>query len=406
MGACNSTADDQRADDQKPRQDFSQESSFYGKITQHNPLNAKGEVVTVRDVYDFDEELELGASSTGVVCKAVRKADGEEFALKVIHLAKIEEENREQLRSEIEILKSLDHPNIVKLFETFEHDGVLYMIMELCTGGELYGRLSAAGKRFPEKVASRIVKEMLSAVVYCHSKNIAHRDIKMANFLFKDDSPEAPVKMIDFGYSKMMYKMGTGRLETFVGTSYFIAPEVIAGAYSEKADIWSIGVMCFLMVVGYAPFRGKNPKEIIENVRKAKVNWNTPRWKQASKACLVRCVSTSNRDGRVHVLAALLTCPLVVLLLFGQNFTKALLTVQESKRLSAEEALRHEWLTSTEDELIPNFSDQMLVNMSNFADTAKLKQLAKVVIAHCAHRDFVQPYHDAFFAIDHDRSGV
>ena len=164
--------------------------------------------------------------------------------------------------------------------------------------------------------------------------------------------------------------------------------------------------MCFLMVVGYAPFRGKNPKEIIENVRKAKVNWNTPRWKQASKACLVRCVSTSNRDGRVHVLAALLTCPLVVLLLFGQNFTKALLTVQESKRLSAEEALRHEWLTSTEDELIPNFSDQMLVNMSNFADTAKLKQLAKVVIAHCAHRDFVQPYHDAFFAIDHDRSGV
>jgi calcium-dependent protein kinase len=373
MGACGS-APKGVVEDKPSGGEFSRESSFYGKITQHNPRNAAGEMVSVTEIYDFDVDLEIGASSTGVVCKAIRKADEEAFALKVIHLNKIDEENREQLRSEIAILKSLDHPNIVKLFETYEHDNVLYMIMELCTGGELYGRLEAAGKRFKEKVASRIVRQMLSAVVYCHSKNIAHRDIKMANFLFKDESPDSPVKMIDFGYSKMMYKVGGGqRLETFVGTSYFIAPEVIAGAYSEKADIWSIGVMCFLMVVGYAPFRGRTPEEVIDNVRKAKINWNTLRWKEASKACL--------------------------------NFTKALLTVQEGKRLSAEEALRHEWLQASEDVVVPHFSDQMLVNISNFADAARLKQLAKVVIAHCAMRDFVQPYHDAFFAIDHDHSG-
>jgi calcium-dependent protein kinase len=179
--------------------DYTQESSFYGKITQHNPVDDQGQAITVHDVYEFDETAELGAGSTGVVCRAVRKEDGEVFALKVINLNKVEEEHHAQLRSEIEILKSLDHPNIVKLFETFEHDNVLYMIMELCTGGELYSRLAAAGKRFPEPVVSRIARQMLSAVVYCHSKNIAHRDIKMANFLFKDDSPDAPLKMIDFG---------------------------------------------------------------------------------------------------------------------------------------------------------------------------------------------------------------
>ena len=92
--------------------------------------------------------------------------------------------------------------------------------------------------------------------------------------------------------------------------------------------------------------------------------------------------------------------------MWHQNFTKALLTVNENKRLTAEEALKHPWLESGTAHLVPNFSDQMLVNMSNFADTARLKQLAKVVIAHCAHRDFVQPYHDAFFAIDHDNSGT
>ena len=180
MGACGSaTRHDDELDEKalSAETDFAEEASFYGKITQHNPLNEAGEVITVRDIYDFDEDLELGASSTGVVCKAVRKSDGEQFALKVIHLEKIDAGNREQLRSEIEILKSLDHPNIVKLFETFEHDSVLYMIMELCTGGELYGRLAASGKRFPETTVSRIVKQMLSAVVYCHSKNIAHRDI-------------------------------------------------------------------------------------------------------------------------------------------------------------------------------------------------------------------------------------
>ena len=149
MGMCQSADSVLAKEEQEAsNEELRPESSFYGRITQHNPKDSMGQSVTVQDKYDFDEDLELGASSTGVVCKAVRKSDGQEFALKVIHLDKIDEVNRDQLRSEIDILKSLDHPNIVKLFETFEQDNVLYMIMELCTGGELYGRLSASGKRY------------------------------------------------------------------------------------------------------------------------------------------------------------------------------------------------------------------------------------------------------------------
>ena len=121
----------------------------------------------------------------------------------------------ERLRGEIEILKQLDHPNVVKLCETYEYDGQIYMILELCHGGELYQRLKDR-KEFTESETRSYVSQMLGALCYCHSKGIAHRDVKLANFVFKDRVPDAPLKLIDFGFSATMTTFRLRSLRSWV----------------------------------------------------------------------------------------------------------------------------------------------------------------------------------------------
>ena len=156
------------------------------------------------------------------------------YAMKSIHLEQFTQQIFiDELRNEIAILKNLDHPNIVRAIETFEFRGKISIVMELCSGGDLYAR-----DPYSEAEAARIVSSILSAIAYMHSRKIVHRDLKFENVLFVNTSPMSDVKLIDFGLSKVYVDR---RFTDICGTIYTMAPEVILGQHTEKADMWSIG---------------------------------------------------------------------------------------------------------------------------------------------------------------------
>lgn len=166
------------------------------------------------------------------------------------------------LNNEIKILKQLDHPNIVKLYEVYSDSSNIYLITEYLEGGELFD-LILKSKHFNENIAAKIMKQLLSAICYCHSKKIVHRDLKPENLLItKANSYE--IKVIDFGLSRTFE--AHKNMYSRMGTPFYIAPEVLKKKYNEKCDMWACGVILYILLSGNPPFNGKNDQQIFENI--------------------------------------------------------------------------------------------------------------------------------------------
>lgn len=195
---------------------------------------------SIETVYDgvHDGQI-LGSGISGVVRLVTHKDTGMKFAVKILDIGLVKSDAiLEQLRDEIYIMLQLDHPNIVRLEEVYESTNEIYIVQELCTGGDLFDRLDMQPDyHYTEVQCAQLVKEMLSSVRYLHSKHIVHRDIKLENFLFSCPDENSALKMIDFGLSKH-FEFGD-YLHDAVGTPYAVAPEVIRGSYDEKSDMWS-----------------------------------------------------------------------------------------------------------------------------------------------------------------------
>lgn len=187
-----------------------------------------------------------------------------------------------RLRYEIDILKNLTHPNILRLFEVFEDKKNIYLVTEYCQGGELFDEIINRGK-FEEKDAANIIKQVLSAISYCHNQNVCHRDLKPENILI-DDKDRNTIKLIDFGTSQVFG--GDEKMQLVLGTAYYIAPEVLEGNYDEKCDIWSIGVILYILLSGTPPFPGANDEEIMAKVKKGKLTFRS---KLFAKSHYVSC---------------------------------------------------------------------------------------------------------------------
>ncbi len=222
----------------------------------------------IEEVYEgvHDGPL-LGSGISGLVRLCTHKATGAQYAVKCLDLGLVEtEEKLHQLREEIAIMCQLDHPNIVRLEEVYESHSEIYLVQELCVGGELFDRLDEQPDyHYTEGQCARLVKQMLCAVRYIHSKGIIHRDLKLENFLFSSSDADSELKMIDFGLSKH-FKFGEVQNEA-VGTPYTVAPEVIHGCYDERCDVWAIGVITFLLLSGDPPFGGCGGPETLFQVR-------------------------------------------------------------------------------------------------------------------------------------------
>ncbi|CAD5320486.1 unnamed protein product [Arabidopsis thaliana] len=217
----------------------------------------------LKEYYNLGSKLGHGQFGTTFVC--VEKGTGEEYACKSIPKRKLEnEEDVEDVRREIEIMKHLlGQPNVISIKGAYEDSVAVHMVMELCRGGELFDRIVERG-HYSERKAAHLAKVILGVVQTCHSLGVMHRDLKPENFLFVNDDEDSPLKAIDFGLS-MFLKPGENFTDV-VGSPYYIAPEVLNKNYGPEADIWSAGVMIYVLLSGSAPFWGETEEEIFNEV--------------------------------------------------------------------------------------------------------------------------------------------
>lgn len=298
----------------------------------------------ISDVYDISSQI-LGTGISGAVRVANHKVSGRRYAIKTLSLEGINAKRTAMLHNEVSIYLQLDHPNIAKLIEVYETERAIHLVMELCTGGELYDRL-AAKKKYSESDAAKVAQQMLSAINYCHQHRICHRDLKLENWVYADQSPDAPLKLIDFGFSRI-FSPGVP-MTAMHGTVYYVSPEVMDGCYQEKCDIWSIGVIVYMLLSGSPPFNGSYDHEILIKIKRGAYNFSGPRW-----------------DG-------ITSC--------AKSFIALLLQKDPDKRPSAEEALQLPWL-QRRDTVDHDIDLSVVKSMRDFALGNILRRAALGVVA-------------------------
>ncbi|KAJ4952679.1 hypothetical protein NE237_029511 [Protea cynaroides] len=258
---------------------------------------------------------EIGRGHFGHTCSAKAKKGeikGHLVAVKIISKAKMTTAiSIEDVRREVKILKALSgHQNLVKFYDACEDANNVYIVMELCEGGELLDRILSRGGRYTEEDAKVIVVQILNVVAFCHLQGVVHRDLKPENFLFTSRDEDAPMKLIDFGLSDFIRP--DERLNDIVGSAYYVAPEVLHRSYSTEADIWSIGVITYILLCGSRPFWARTESGIFRAVLRADPNFDDSPWPVVSPE--------------------------------AKDFVKRLLNKDHRKRMTAAQALTHPWL--------------------------------------------------------------
>mmetsp|Transcript_38649 Transcript_38649/g.124195 ORF Transcript_38649/g.124195 Transcript_38649/m.124195 type:complete len:477 (-) Transcript_38649:169-1599(-) len=312
--------------------------------------------VKVTDTYDVDKK-KLGQGSYGSVSKCVSKSSGAVRALKTIPKAAMK--NVERFHAEINIMK--DQRNI-------------YLVMELCNGGELFDRIIDSG-HFTEVQAATVMQNIFRAVYYMHENHICHRDLKPENFLFTTKEPieKTSLKIIDFG---LAHEFGPDTvMTTKAGTPYYVAPQVLAGKYDQSADIWSCGVIAYVLLCGYPPFHGDTDADVLAKVRLGNFSFNASDWKNVSED--------------------------------AKNLIRALLKMQPKERFTAEEALNHTWVENKAPKAkdVP-LSTGMFDNLKSFRSQNKLKKAALHVIANQMSENQIKALRDVFMSLDNNGDGL
>ena len=244
----------------------------------------------------------LGSGAFGKVFMTTNKVDTSlKVAIKVLDKEKLKD-NIECIMEEVAILNTLDHPNIVKYYETYDDNKYIYLVMEYITGGQLFDKITAQkNQNFSEHDACTYMRELFSCINHCHASGIVHRDIKPENIMI---SNENTVRLIDFGLSKASKKKN---LSTIAGTPYYMAPEVLSGNYSSKADIWSLGVLLYTLVSGYLPFQGSTSAEVFRKIREGEFHFKHAEFNEVSDECkdLIKQLLETNVNKRPTGLKAL-----------------------------------------------------------------------------------------------------
>ena len=232
---------------------------------------------------NYEVVRQLGKGGYGKVYEVKNLKTGEIRACK--HLSKLKIKNLEKFEREINILIKTDHPSIIKLYEIFESHRSLYLVMEECKGGEIFDRIIEhiqSKKMYSERDAADMFQQIMSAIEYCHNNGICHRDLKPENLLYLNEGSEEdnPIKVIDFGLSQVISP--DKKLKTKVGTAYYVSPEILRGSYTEKCDIWSAGVILYILLSGEPPFNGPNNKIIYEKISKIEFSFPENKWEKIS----------------------------------------------------------------------------------------------------------------------------
>nr|AZL94753.1 calcium-dependent protein kinase [Nephromyces sp. MMRI] len=322
------------------------------------------------DDYTLDDK-KLGQGTYGSVCAGKNNGTGMMRAIKTI--SKEHVKNVDKFQREIAIMKSLDHPNIIKLHEVYEDRNNIYLVMELCEGGELFDLIIANG-HFSEVDACVLMKQLFSAICYLHAKNIMHRDLKPENFLLLNRSRDSPMKIIDFGLS-CRFKAGVPST-TKAGTPYYVSPQVLKGNYDHTCDYWSSGVIMYILLCGYPPFYGETDAEILDKVRAGSFHFIGPEWRGISEE--------------------------------AKDLIRKLLNKNPKQRCTAEQALQHEWVEkmSRNHTFTGEIPDNLISNLKGYTSLNKLKKAALTIIAQHLSETEIHNLRDVFIAMDSDHNGT
>ena len=328
----------------------------------------------------YEKIKELGSGSYGKVFRIKNKLTDQICACK--ELAKKKIADIDKFNIEISIMSKCDHPSIIKLYEIYEDERHIDLVMEECTGGELFDRILSrieSGNLYSEKQAANIFKQMMSAICYCHSQGISHRDLKPENILFLTKDEDSPIKVIDFGLSKIFgdnnikKKQIKKNMQTRVGTAYYVSPEVLKGDYDEKCDIWSAGVILYILLSGDPPFNGENDNDIYRAISKKKYSFPDKEWKN---------ISDDAKDLIKHMLC------------------------EPDVRYTAQQVLNHKWVT----QLAPNAQKSLQsINIENLKNYTKQNKLKKAVLTFIASRlgeNDVKNLKEIFQNLDTNKEGT
>ena len=323
-------------------------------VVLNNDVIVSGNEVNPEKIY-IKKKL-LGSGAFGEVWLVRHKDLERDFAMKIIKKRKNKSNEEKEIINEIEILKKLDHPKILKIIDFYSKVKKYYIITEYCPEGELFNEIIKVG-RFDEGQTAFIINQILKAISYCHRNQIIHRDIKPENIMItkREKNGCLQVKLIDFGTAKIFEK---GQSENrYVGSSYYMAPEVLKRKYDEKCDLWSIGVIFYILLTGRPPFDGNDDEEILKNVE----------------------IGVYDKT----------SYPFPSLSSYAKDLINKLLQYDPKKRISAEEALEHPWFKTAEFKkkdkvnIIPHeLAKQLISNMTKYKSNNMLKC---AVVAYLVH---------------------
>lgn len=332
----------------------------------------------LQDVYEV-EGSHLGSGSFGTVRRAVHRSTGAAAAVKSVRKMSGPggEVQRRILDAEIAVLHRMDHPGIVRLHEVIEDAAFVHLAMELCLGGALLDAIiEDEDNKFTERQAAVLMRQIVAPISHMHARGACHRDLKLENFLLRDKCgaiDESIVKIVDFGLARW-FTAGEP-MTSKVGSRLYTAPEVSAGSYSQACDLWSCGVIVYILLCGRPPFQGKSDAELAASIRSGSVSFPLQDWGEVSDD--------------------------------AKNLIRRLLELDPSARLTAEEALEHVWMKN----LAPAASSSALqlnelCSMQTFVQQNRLQKATRYWIAQRMKDSEIQHLRDMFEAMDHDHDGM
>ena len=348
-------------------------------VSKRNSLRSSSYILDKYSIQkDFRKKYEyqslIGSGAFGKVRLYVdRDSRTFKYAIKTIKKNIFKRHSIESIKREVDILRSLDHPNIVKYFETYEDECYLHIVMEYIAGDNLFRVLTdQKGFKFTERTISKIITCLLKAVLFLHHNGIIHRDIKPENIVFVELNNFNALKLIDFGLSIQQNAKKDNRR---VGTPYYMSPEMVRGNFNYASDVWSIGVILFIMVTGKQPFRGKSKEEVFEKIKKGAYDKNTLTRAKCSKEV--------------------------------KDLIKKMLVIEHTKRITVECALDHIWFKQFEKNKNINLvvDQEIIDSLKQFQYQNIFQKEIRFYLAKlCSDKEILKLKH-AFLAIDKDNSG-
>lgn len=314
------------------------------------------------------DERVLGTGMNGPVRLATRKGRAGKYAVKTFSKKSLSRQKREELQSEVRVYLQMDHPHIARLEYVYEEEEELHLVMECMQGGELYDRLHNR-KQYTEEDAAGTARQMLLAVSYLHNQSVVHRDLKLENFLYEHAETDQ-LKLIDFGFAK--HWDHRQKMSRACGSIQYVAPEVLSHAYTEKADIWSLGVVTYMLLIGSPPFYGED-EDIMRRIAAGKPQWSRRFVKQSEMA---------------------------------QSFIVSLMAFDPAERPSAAQAMEIPWIKDRHMASNDVIDFDTVSSLRKFAHASHFRRVCLSMMAWSLSSQDHEELREQFESIDLDNSGT